>query len=146
MNSFIKFFTTCLLLVGIAHAEKPVNLAAGDVGASGHDVVAYFQMNKPVPGQAQFSLKHEGVNYMFSSAENLDAFKASPSKFLPQYGGYCAYAAAFGKKAPADPTQFKVVGGKLYLNYNADVSKKWNADVPGFISKADDAWPKLKDQ
>ena len=127
-------------------AGNAVNTDAAGVAASGHDVVAYFQMNKPVPGDAKLMVEHEGVKYHFSSTDNLNAFKANPSKYAPQYGGYCAYAAAFGKKASIDPTQFKIVGGKLYLNKNVDVSTKWGADVEGFVKKADQQWSQIRDQ
>jgi YHS domain-containing protein len=103
-------------------------------------------MGKPVPGDAKLVAEHEGVKYQFSNAENLNTFKVNPSKYVPQYGGYCAFAAAFGQKAPADPSQFKIVGDKLYLNKNPDVSKKWGADIDGFISKADKQWPQTKDK
>jgi YHS domain-containing protein len=127
-------------------AGNAVNADATGVAAAGHDVVAYFEMNKPVPGDAKLVTEFEGAKYQFSSVENLNAFKANPAKFAPQYGGFCAFAAAFGQKASIDPTQFKVVGGKLYLNKNPDVSKKWSADIDGFVMKADKNWPQIKDK
>jgi len=65
----------------------------------------------------------------------------APEKYAPQHGGYCAYAVAKGASAPGDPTLWKVVDGKLYVNKNADVQKLWNQDVPGYIVQADRNWP-----
>ena len=60
--------------------------------------------------------------------------------------GFCAYGTAGGYQAAVDPNVFTVVDGKLYLNYNADVQKRWTKDVPGFISKADKNWPEIAGQ
>jgi YHS domain-containing protein len=125
----------------MAFAAGPVHLNAEGVAASGHDVVAYFAADKPTPGNKQFSATHQGATYLFANAENLKTFTADPEKYAPQHGGYCAFAAAFGKQAPANPNNFKVVDGKLYLNLNDDVQKKWNADTKALIGKADAQWP-----
>jgi len=78
--------------------------------------------------------------YLFSTEENMKTFKKSPAKYVPAYGGYCAYGAAVGKKFNGDPEVWKIVDGTLYLNLNEDVSKIWNKDVPGNIAKADTNW------
>jgi hypothetical protein len=79
----------------------------------------------------------------FSSADNLNAFKAEPEKYAPQYGGYCAFGASQGHLVPSDPRAWKIVDDKLYLNYNKDVLGFWLQDVPGNVQKADDDWLKL---
>jgi YHS domain-containing protein len=135
----VMFFVFC----GSAFAAGPVHLNADGVAASGHDVVAYFTADKPTPGNKQFSATHKGATYWFANAENLKTFTADPDKYAPQYGGYCAFAAAFGKQAPGNPNNFKVVDGKLYLNLNDDVQKKWNADTKALIGKADMQWPQI---
>ena len=138
----VMFFALC----SSAFAAGPVNVTSDGVAASGHDVVAYFTADKPTPGSKQFSIAHKGATYLFANAENLQAFTANPDKYAPQYGGYCAFAAAFGKQAPANPNNFKVVDGKLYLNLNDDVQKKWNADTNALIGKADAQWAQSKAQ
>jgi hypothetical protein len=65
--------------------------------------------------------------------------------FAPQYGGHCAWAMARGSLAPGDPTVYKVVDGKLYLNFNKQVQSNWLKDIPGFIAKANIEWPKIPD-
>ena len=82
------------------------------------------QKNKPVQGSEQFSYEWNHGVWLFSSQANLDLFKASPEKYAPQYGGYCAFAAAKDSFAKIDPTQFTVLDDKLYLNYNARIQKK----------------------
>ncbi len=116
------------------------------LAVAGHDPVAYFTDGKPVKGSADFQLTHQGVQWRFASAANLERFKADPAAYAPQYGGYCAWAAAQGSLAPGDPKYWKIVDKKLYLNFDADVQKKWEAGIPGFISRADSLWPKLLDQ
>ena len=83
------------------------------------------------------------MSWRFANAKNLEAFKAKPDAYAPQYGGYCAWAVSQGYTAKGDPKAWSIVGGKLYLNYNADVKKTWETDAPGNIVKADGNWPKV---
>ena len=114
---------------------------------SGYDTVAYFTQNKAVKGDARFKFKYLDSEWYFSSAENLERFKDNPDKYRPQYGGFCAWAIAAKKqRAPGDPNYWKIVDGKLYLNYDNSVQQTWLEDVPGFIRKADEKWPAMLDQ
>ncbi|MCE2988538.1 MAG: YHS domain-containing (seleno)protein [Burkholderiales bacterium] len=117
-----------------ASAEKPVAIR-------GYDPVAFFKEGKPHEGDRTWQAKHEGETYLFSSQANRDAFVAEPSRYAPQYAGYCAYGATRGYKAAVDPAAFKIVDGKLYLNYSAKVQGLWEKDIPGFIKMADEKWP-----
>jgi YHS domain-containing protein len=111
------------------------------VAVEGHDPVAYFTDKRPVKGSPQFSTTYQGAEFRFASAANLAKFRANPAAYAPQYGGYCAWAVSQGYTAKGAANHWKVVDGKLYLNYNGDVQAKWNKDVPGFIAKADANWP-----
>jgi YHS domain-containing protein len=110
--------------------------------ASGYDVVAYFTDSKPVKGSNEFTADWNGVTWKFSSAENLEKFKADPEAYAPQYGGYCAWAMARGDFASTNPEAWRIVDGKLYLNYDKSIQKKWEADIPGFIKSANGEWEK----
>lgn len=129
-----------------ALAAGPVNVNAQGVAVHGYDVVAYVVMGKPVKGSAEFSAAWRGATYWFSNAAHLKTFEADPARYEPQYGGYCAYGVAQGVKPDIDPTAFAVVDGKLFLNLNPGVQKRWQADIPGHIQKATQNWPTLKDQ
>lgn len=111
------------------------------LAVGGYDPVAYFTDGKPVKGDARFETSYQGVQWRFASAENRDRFVAAPQRYAPQYGGYCAWAVSEGKTASGDPMFWKIVDQKLYLNYDADVQKKWEKDIPGHIRKADQNWP-----
>jgi YHS domain-containing protein len=126
-----------------ARAEKPVNATLFGVAIKGYDPVAYFTDAKPVKGESDFSFDWNGATWRFASAAHRDAFKAAPEKYAPQFGGYCAWAVSQGYTAGIDPAAWKIVNGKLYLNYSLEVQKKWEGDAPGFIAKADVQWPKL---
>lgn len=108
-----------------------------DTAIRGYDPVAYFTDSKPVKGSDAFTYSWNGAKWKFASQAHLDQFKAEPTKYAPQYGGYCAYGVATDHLVKIEPDQWSVVGGKLYLNYDADVSKKWKKDIPGYINKAD---------
>lgn len=87
--------------------------------AEGFDVVAYFTESKPIEGKKDFTVTYNDVRFKFSKLENLKLFKSNPEKYIPQYGGYCAYALAVkGKKVSINPKTFEVRDGKLYLFYN----------------------------
>jgi len=140
MNCFI----TSLLFLFTSASAKPVNTGwFNSTAVKGYDTVAYFTKEKAVKGKSEFIHKWNGVKWKFASQKNLELFKASPKKYAPQYGGYCAYAMADGKKVSIDPKSFDVKNGRLYLNYSSDIQKKWKADVVDYIEKADEAWEKL---
>jgi YHS domain-containing protein len=111
------------------------------LAVGGYDSVAYFKAGRPMQGNEQFETKYKGAIWRFASKENLDAFTANPAAFAPQFGGYCSWAVAQGYTASGDPQVWKIVNGKLYLNYDRDVQAKWEKDIPGFIAKADKNWP-----
>ena len=133
-----------LIFAASANAGVDTETDANNVILAGHDAVAYFTDNKPVLGNAEYTASYEGAIYRFSSAANRDAFRADPARYAPVYGGYCAYGSSFGKKFEVDGQAFRIVDGRLYVNKNLDVYKKWVEDVPGNIIKADAQWPKIK--
>lgn len=123
------------------------NLKKGYV-AEGYDVVEYFN-NKAIEGDKVFSTTHDNVKYKFVSQKNLDTFLASPKKYIPQYGGYCAYAIAEkSKKVGIDPETFEIHDGKLYLFYNSwgtNTLELWKKNnVKGLQKKADLNWETIK--
>ena len=133
-----------VLLPMAANAEAPIYTSAfDDIAVQGYDPVAYFTQGKPVKGTKDFTTTWKGAEFRFASAANRDAFKKNPEAYAPQYGGYCAWAVSQGYTAKGDAKFWKIVDGKLYLNYNSSVQKKWEGDIPGFISSADGNWPKV---
>ena len=139
---------------GLALAAAAATLMPGTASASvftengvavkGYDPVAYFTDGRPTRGSAEFTATHEGATYHFASAANRDAFAADPARYIPQYGGYCAWAVAQGYKAPIIPEAWAVVDGKLYLNASRGVQRRWQRDTPGFIETADRNWPSIR--
>jgi YHS domain-containing protein len=126
---------------GAAQARAGVVNAEDGLGIGGFDPVAYFTETRAVAGRAEVSAVHAGVTYRFASEANRAAFLADPAKFLPQYGGYCAYGMARGYKAVIDPAAFTVAGGKLYLNYNRSIAGLWQGNRAREIQRADAHWP-----
>ena len=140
------FLTTCLLsllLTGGASADPPIAAVNTENGQAikGYDPVAYFTTGKPTPGVTQFTTAYKGATYRFASAENRARFIAAPEKFVPQYGGYCAYAIALNKIADIDPDEWTIVDDKLYLNNGFLVQTLWSLDKSGNIAKGDQNWP-----
>ena len=110
-------------------------------GAGGYDVVAYQTQNDAVPGDATITAMHDGITYRFASEDNRAVFSTDPEKYLPRYGGYCAWAVSQGYTAHGDPEAWSVVDGALYLNYSKSVRSRWQQDTAGNISKGDANWP-----
>jgi len=131
-----------LVVPDAALAKAEVNKSfGGGVAIDGTDPVAYFTEGKAVAGAAKFSHSWKGAEWRFKNAANRDAFAAQPDKYAPQFGGYCAWAVSQGYTAGIDPEAWKVVDGKLYLNYSKDVQTTWAQDIPGNIAKAEANWP-----
>ncbi len=127
-----------------AAAAPPVNTLKGGlfggragVAILGYDPVAYFSDGKPVRGDAAHVFEWMGAKWQFASQSHLDLFKADPEKYAPQYGGYCAYGVSQDNLVGIEPDKFKILGGKLYLNYDAEVQATWLKDPAGYIRQAD---------
>jgi YHS domain-containing protein len=116
------------------------------VGLQGYDPVSYFQKSGPLHGDGNHEAFYEGVSYIFATDSNKKAFQANPAKYLPAYGGYCAFGVSAGRKVFGDPLSWKIVDSKLYLNLNKKVQKIWLKDIPLYIKQADNEWVKIKDQ
>lgn len=137
--------TLALALSTSAQAADPVNKTLFGIAIKGYDPVAYFTMNQPLKGSKEFSVDWNGATWRFANQDHLDLFRAQPEKYAPQYGGYCAWAVSQNKTASIDPDAWKIVDGKLYLNYSLDIQETWEADTDGNIKKADANWPNLID-
>jgi YHS domain-containing protein len=128
-----------------AYAAKPaVSVGfASNAAVRGYDTVAYFTAGAPTKGDARYTTMWNGAQWSFSSAANRDLFKANPERYAPQYGGYCAWAVSQGYTAGIDPTAWKIVDGKLYLNYNREIQQRWEKNIPGNIAAANKNWPSV---
>ena len=131
--------------VSSAHGKSPEIYTPflSSTAIGGYDSVAYFTEGKPVPGKSSITHTWKGAIWRFSSENNRDLFMAKPETYAPQYGGYCAWAVSQGYTAKGDPNHWKVVRGKLYLNYDASVQRSWEKDIPGHITSADKNWPQV---
>lgn len=107
----------------------------------GYDAVAYHLERKAVKGNKALSLEWNGATWLFSSAENRDRFQADPTRWAPQYGGYCAWGIAKDRTVHINPTIFRIFDDKLYLNVNMKIHQKWLKNRHGFIAEADAKWP-----
>jgi YHS domain-containing protein len=136
-------FTLALLVPALALAQHRVNDNGTGAAIGGYDVVAYFTDHRAVVGSAEHTLVHDGVVYRFASDAHLELFRASPARYLPQYGGFCAYAASQGRLVRVDPDAWRIVDGRLYLNYSHDIQAQWESDRARYIREADERWPAL---
>lgn len=135
-------FVTCLTAFG----QKSATFIDDGKAIRGYDPVAYFTAGKPIKGTDQFVLDWNNAKWFFSSQQHLELFKSNPSKYAPQYGGYCAFGLSNGYKAPIAADAWTIDHGKLYLNYNLNVREEWNKDRRERIEKADKNWPSVKDK
>ncbi len=123
------------------------NLPSSGVALEGYCPVAYFAVNKPVRGTPEFASTYDGVTYHLVSADAKRAFDSDPRKYIPAFGGWCAFGMAVKDKFPVDPTNFKIVDGRLMVflrNDGIDALELWNnGNESGLIAKADAHWKKV---
>jgi hypothetical protein len=138
---------TIALLLALAATPAPALAAAAWQGVaegqpvlSGYDPVAYFVAGMPMRGDPTLTYEWQGATFRFTSHDTMKVFIADPARYAPQFGGYCAWAASQGRLAKPDPEIWRIVDGKLYLNCSKEAERKWLADVPGNIAKAEAFW------
>jgi YHS domain-containing protein len=123
-----------------ATTRQPYAYSFEGVAIRGADPVAYFTEAAAVKGSADYAYEWQGATWWFSSAENRDLFASDPEAYAPQYGGYCAKAVSDGYLASIDPEAWKIVDGKLYLNYSPGIQRQWLRDAEGNIAKGNQNW------
>lgn len=132
--------------VASAQPATPAPLVSADeagIAIGGYDTIAYFTAGRPVIGSAEFEHRWNGATWRFSSAANRDLFAANPEAYAPRFGGYCAWAISQNYLAPGDPQIWRIVDGRLYLNYNARAKLLWEADLFNAIARGDANWPSV---
>jgi len=144
-NYALGFLLILLISSNTSFAANGVNVdSSSGLALEGYDTVAYFTEGKPVKGKKEFTAEHQGNKYAFSNAANKQTFLKSPDAYLPQYGGFCAYAASKNSIASVDPRAWAIHDNKLYLNYSKRINKTWLKKKVKRIIDADRYWPELK--
>ncbi|MCR9144442.1 MAG: YHS domain protein [bacterium] len=129
--------TVNCMFVGIEGA----NANAEGVAIHGYDPVAYFTMSQAVPGDARHSVSHAGARWFFAKAEHKELFIKTPAKYMPDYGGYCAYGMAWGLRVDVDPEAWEIADDRLFLmNTKEILADDWVPERKRNIKAADDWW------
>ncbi|MCG6657907.1 YHS domain protein [Halomonas campisalis] len=142
-----SWMAAMVMVLGLAWALETVAeeriFTRDGLAIGGTDPVAYFTQGQPVQGSPDYRLEWRNATWKFASAEHRDRFEANPEAYAPQYGGWCAWAAARGEAAATIPEAWKIVDDKLYLNFNHRIQRRWEANIPAYIEAADERWPNI---
>lgn len=142
---FIRLTIVTFLLVA-STGTLTANQAVNSVAVNGYDLVSYFTASGPVRGSGLHTVEFAGDVYLFANEENQAKFQQNPAKYLPQYGGFCAYGVAIGKKFSVDPLVYEIINGKLYFNLNNEIKAKWSQEKGKYIQDADRNWKQIRDK
>jgi YHS domain-containing protein len=132
-----------MLAIAAACFSTPLVAQSPSVSLKGHDPVAYFTDGRPVKGSSAINYDFDDARYLFSSQKNRELFASSPDRYTPQYSGLCATGMAFGVKAQADPTVWKIVDGKLYVFSSTQAREKFDQDA-SLLAKSQQNWQQHK--
>lgn len=139
---FIAAAVAVSIAGGSAAGAKPtINQNGRGLALHGYDPVGYFDEQRPVRGRAEYEERWNGAVWRFATADSRAKFVAAPERYAPQLGGYCSWAVSRGYTADVDPEAWRIVDGRLYLNYSKSVQRMWERDIPGNIAKARANWP-----
>ncbi|MBT8220551.1 MAG: YHS domain protein [Bacteroidia bacterium] len=169
VNTYFHHFLLTILIVLLASIQSlaqedisqfynisasSYNVEEDKVAIQGYDLIAYHTTRKALPGSSEWSYSYDSILYYFVSAAHRDLFAQNPAKYLPAYGGYCAYGVGMdiipGKympgKYPIDPKSFKIIQDTLHLFYNEpefNALEYWDQNKANLKVKADERWGKI---
>lgn len=136
-----------LAFVPGARAERELlNLDKNGCAIFGYDPVAFFTLGQPAKGRPEIESRHGGARYWFASKKHQELFEREPSKYLPQFGGYCAYGVSRGALAPIRIEAWQIVNGRLLMQKSERIREDFNRDPQGNLKRADANWPKLVEE
>src|SRR5262249_24586220 len=145
----VGYFATGTLLLGFAVTAAPAwaqNHTQGDLRPAirGYDPVAYFTDGQPLLGKSEFEHAWDGARYRFVSAPHMTLFRTDPDRFAPQFAGSCAMAMSKGMKVEADPKNWLIANGRLFVFFSSDAAARFQADGQGTAAEADKNWERLQ--
>ena len=150
--TFVIFFIPInqLLFADGGKNTPPLNVTSSNLAIEGYDPVSYHNQD-PQKGVPEHSHSYQGATYQFASDENLNTFKQNPEKFIPAYGGWCAWAMIDGEKVEVDPKTYKIIDNRTYLFYNSffiNTLSKWNKRAENeteavLLQQADSHWDQI---
>ncbi|MFT6957777.1 MAG: YHS domain-containing protein [Halieaceae bacterium] len=146
VSALLPALVLALILTGCGGSDS--NRQSGEVlvdevgvAIEGFDPVAYHLVDTAVQGQARYATQWNGATWWFSSEANRQMFIVAPEKYAPAYGGWCAYGVAEGYAAETDPVNgWTIHDGRLYLNWDAEVTADWRNDKAGYLKKSEPNW------
>ena len=141
----LQLITVALLALLSSQLLLAANASNSVLGIQGYDPVSYHTGKRPIRGNGHFVSTHNEVTYQFANANHKALFDKAPEKYVPAYGGFCAFGVSVGKKFIGDPEVWRIVDGTVYLNLDANIQDDWLKDVPGKIEKANQHWSRIKD-
>lgn len=140
----------CLFFIGIGSMQAQSHSYSTDdsmIALDGYSPVSYIDHGKAQLGKKSYKASHDGLTYYFVNSEQMELFRANPNKYIPQYGGWCAYAVSLGGKFKPDPKSFRVVSGKLYMftiNPEGEFVKVWDKEGKDkHIAQANKNWQSM---
>ena len=143
---FLILLTTGFLIISSASvfSVDELNQKILGIAIKGYDPVAYFTDGRATKGKSEYSYTWNDAIWYFSKPENRDLFATNPDRYAPQFGGHCANGLSKGKLVAADPEQWTIVDGKLYLKFNRTARNSWRQDKTARITKAEKNWAEIQ--
>ncbi|MGH1487104.1 MAG: YHS domain-containing (seleno)protein [Cellvibrionaceae bacterium] len=142
-TSFITLIASMVIALFSMTSTAGEQYTKRGYAVSGYDTVAYFTVGAPTKGDKKIKTEWNGATWLFSSEENKQLFVANPEKYAPAYDGHCAFAAGIGKKVSAKPSLWKIIDGRLFLNFNKAANNRWLENPESYITDGDENWKDL---
>jgi len=131
----------CVFAPPAAAQGIKINVDADRIAIRGYDPVAYFTFGKATKGDPRFEAVWQEARWHFANAKHRDMFSAEPDRYAPRYGGHCTVGLSRGYLNTVDPEAWKIVEGRLYLNFSKKALDIMLEDTPGIVAKAEKNWP-----
>ena len=129
-----------LTLVPPALAEERINKNSEDVAIRGYDTVAYFTKGRAVKGKPEFEYVWQDARWLFANAEHRDLFAGDPERYAPRFGGYCTGGLSLGYMTQANPENWSIIDGRLYMTRSRPGRDRLRANPETVIAAAEGSW------
>ena len=127
-----------------ALADERINKTAADVAIAGYDTVAYFTDARAVKGKPEFEYGWQDARWLFATAEHRDLFAADPERYAPRFGGFCAGGLSLGYMIEADPENWSIIDGRLYIDHTQRGRDMVRANPGPVLTAAEATWKRFE--